>query len=348
MLKKIVKPMLIIGALLLLLLWWLFGSSVTGFSDKAKFVYIATGTNSKEAVLQALQKDGIISSTTGFDVLAKATGYYDNIKPGKYRIEKGSNALSIFRMLKAGRQAEVKLVLGKIRLREDWAQKMSQLIETDSASIMRFLSSNDSLKALGVDTASWATLLIQNTYNIYWTQDFTTVMQRLKKEQAKWWAQKDRKEKAAALGFSPAEVYTIASIVEEETNMRSDKPLVASVYMNRLKKGMPLQADPTIRFARKDFETNRVYYNHLKVASPYNTYQNKGLPPGPICVPSVATLDAVLQAPATDYIYFVAKPDFSGHSVFNSSYAEHSKAAKIYQDSLTAYLNRKAAKAAGK
>lgn len=346
MLKKIVKSLLIIGILLLIAIWWLFLRSITGFSEQSRFIYIPTGTNTKAAVLQALQKDAVINNITGIEILAAATGYYHNIKPGKYKIEKGSNALTVFKMLKNGRQAPVKLVIGKIRLREEWAQKMSRLIEEDSITIIQFLNSNDSLKALGVDTATWPTLLIQNTYNIYWTQQFTTIMQRLKKEQAKWWAQKERLRKAAALGFTPQEIYIIASIVEEETNINSDKPLVASVYMNRLKKGMPLQADPTVRFARKDFESNRVYYNHLKVVSPYNTYLNKGLPPGPICVPSVATLDAVLEAPATDYLYFVAKPDFSGKSVFNISYAEHSKAAKIYQDSLKAWLKRKAEKAA--
>ncbi|MCA0381677.1 MAG: endolytic transglycosylase MltG [Bacteroidetes bacterium] len=348
MLKKIMKVLFALGLLLLLAAWWLFFKSITGFDKSFEYVYIPTGTNSQAQLLKALQQNGSISSTSGFHLLATATGYYNNIKPGKYRIEKGSNAFSIFRMLKAGRQTEVKLVIGKIRLAEEWAQKMGQLIETDSASIMRFLRSKDSLKTLGVDTSTWPTLLIQNTYNIYWTQDFGTVMKRLKKEQAKWWAQKERMQKAATLGYTAEQVYTIASIVEEETNMTEDKPLVASVYINRLRKGMPLQADPTVRFARKDFASNRVFYNHLKTPSPYNTYLNKGLPPGPICVPSVATLDAVLKAPATDYIYFVAKPDFSGYSVFNSSYTEHSKAAKLYQDSLTAYLARKAAKAAGK
>nr|MCU0395674.1 endolytic transglycosylase MltG [Chitinophagaceae bacterium] len=170
-----------------------------------------------------------------------------------------------------------------------------------------------------------------------------TVLRKLKAESDKWWSRQERRNKAEAKGFSPEQIYAIASIVEEETNRAKDKPLVASVYINRLRRGMPLQADPTVRFARKDFESNRVTYEHLRTPSPYNTYLNKGLPPGPICIPSLSTIDSVLNAPNTEYLYFVAKPDFSGYSVFTTNFRDHSVAAKAYQESLNAWLQRKAA-----
>jgi UPF0755 protein len=231
-----------------------------------------------------------------------------------------------------------------MRSQEELSQKMARYFENDSATIISFLQNKDSLAALGVNGDNWMTLLIQNTYNFYWTTEAGTVFRKLKVEKEKWWSKNDRKSAAQKLGFTPDEIYTIASIVEEETNMNADKPIVASVYMNRLKIGMPLQADPTVRFAIKDFATNRVTYSQLRSPSPYNTYLNKGLPPGPICTPSISTIDAVLQAPSTSYLYFVAKPDFSGYSTFSSNYTEHSKAAKVYQDSLGAWLKRKAAK----
>ncbi len=231
-----------------------------------------------------------------------------------------------------------------MRSPEEMAQKMARYFENDSATVMHFLENKDSLAALGVNADTWMTLLIQNTYNYYWTTTAGNVFRKLKRENEKWWSSNGRLDKAKQLGFTPNEIYVIASIVEEETNMTADKPLVASVYMNRLKIGMPLQADPTVRFGLKDFESNRVTYAHLRSPTPYNTYLNKGLPPGPICTPSISTIDAVLVAPATSYLYFVAKPDFSGYSTFTSNYADHSKAAKIYQDSLGAWLKRKAAK----
>jgi UPF0755 protein len=169
-------------------------------------------------------------------------------------------------------------------------------------------------------------------------------MERLYEEQQKWWNRGGRLQKAEARGLSANQVYILSSIVEEETNIPADKPLVASVYLNRLQKRMPLQADPTIRFALKDFAMNRVMYTHLAVSSPYNTYRNAGLPPGPICTPSPATIDSVLAAPTTNYLFFVANADLRGGSTFTTNLADHNKAARLYQDSLEAWLERKAAR----
>jgi UPF0755 protein len=341
--KKLLRLVLLAAAVLLVLAAWLLLGSATAFEEKQKFLYIHTTNPTKEKVQEALLEQNILKGTSVFNLLAGWTGYYDHIKPGKYKVEKGTSVIRLLRILQKGRQEEVRMVIGKVRLPEEMAQRLARYIETDSAAALAYLTNDDSLASLGVDQANWMTAMLPNTYNIYWTYPVGQVMRKLKQESDKWWSKEQRKEKAAKLGYTPQQIFTIASIVEEETNMTKDKPLIASVYLNRLKKGMPLQADPTVRFARKDFESNRVTYEHLRSPSPYNTYLNKGLPPGPICIPSLVSIDAVLNAPATDYLYFVAKPDFSGYSVFTANFNEHKIAAKRYQDSLNAYLARKAA-----
>jgi len=164
---------------------------------------------------------------------------------------------------------------------------------------------------------------------------------RLKDEQEKFWSRDDRLQKASALNLSQNQVYTLASIVEEETNMNDEKGNIASVYMNRLNANMKLAADPTIKYALKDFSLKRIYTGYLTVQSPYNTYMYKGLPPGPICTPRAVTIDAVLNAPKTDYLFFLAKSDFSGYHQFTSNFAEHEKYAKLYQQALDTLISRK-------
>ena len=211
----------------------------------------------------------------------------------------------------------------------------------DSATMYEFLTNADSLAAAGFSTDTWMIAIIPNTYELSWTATAGTIYSRLCSEQKKFWSKNNRLEKATALGFTSAQIYTIGSIVEEETNKNDEKGNVASVYMNRVNSNMPLGADPTIKFALKDFSLKRILYKHLSVESPYNTYKNIGLPPGPICTPQIVTIDAVLNAPKTDYIFFVAKSDFSGYHHFSVTFAEHSQYAKEYQDSLNAFLLRK-------
>ena len=343
--KKKVRSIVAVTLLLLLLVtaWLLLGSN-TSFEGKYKYLYISSRLPAKEQLLAQMKNDSLIRFNWVFETVANSVGYFDNIKAGKYKINQGMSVVKMVRMLSKGRQEEVRLVLGKMRSRQDLAGKLSHYIESDSLMVLSFVSNPDSLASLGVNADTWMTVVLPNTYNIRWTHTTGFVLRKLQGETKKWWQRNNRMQKAEKQGFSPNEIYTIASIVEEETNMRADKPLVASVYMNRLRKGMPLQADPTVRFAMQNFELNRITFAHLRTSSPYNTYLNKGLPPGPICVPSLATIDSVLNAPSTQYLFFVAKPDFSGYSVFNSNFSDHSKAAKQYQDSLTAWLHRKAAR----
>jgi UPF0755 protein len=245
-------------------------------------------------------------------------------------------------MLRNNRQATVKLVLNKVRTKGELAKLISKAFDRDSATVMTFLSSNDSLQAFNTDTTQLFALLIPNTYEYYWSSSMVQILSKLQKEQSRFWSQNNRIQKAATKGMTQNQIYTLASIVEEETNFDSDKSLIASVYQNRLEKQMPLQACPTIKYAMQDFTITRIYEKYLSNASPYNTYRIKGLPPGPICTPAAKTIDLVLDAPKTDYIYFVAKADFSGYHHFSNNYAEHDKYAKEYQKKLDEYQAKKA------
>lgn len=208
---------------------------------------------------------------------------------------------------------------------------------------MNYLQSNDSLAKWNVDTNTVFTLIIPDTYNFYWDASLDKIFQKLHEASDVFWNKNGRENKLASSKLSKQEVYTLASIVDEETNYDSDKYKIASVYINRLQKKMPLQACPTIKYAMRDFTLTRIYEKYLTNPSLYNTYKHKGLPPGPICTPSPKTIDIVLNAPKTDYLFFVAKSDFSGYHHFSSNFAEHNSFAKEYQKALDIYMAEKQA-----
>ena len=191
----------------------------------------------------------------------------------------------------------------------------------------------DSLQQFGVSPEHVMTLVLPDTYTYFWNTNPEKILQKLADETEKFWTD-ERKHKATLHGLSPIQAHILASVVEEETNASAEKGNIASVYLNRIRIGMPLQADPTVKFALKDFGLKRIYEKHLMVESPYNTYRNTGLPPGPICTPSKATIDAVLNAPRTNYLYFVASSEFNGTHVFSATYEEHLKKAREYQQAL--------------
>ena len=230
-----------------------------------------------------------------------------------------------------------------MRTRGELAALVGKTFDLDSAYCASYFNSNDSLSPYQTDTTQLLTLFIPDTYEFYWSTSIPKFLQKMKSNADHFWSVKDRKQKAANKAMSLNESYTLASIVEEETNYDSDKRLIASVYQNRLKKSMPLQACPTIKFAMQDFGLTRIYEKYLSNPSPYNTYNHRGLPPGPICTPSPKTIDLVLNAPTTNYLYFVAKADFSGYHHFSSTYEEHNQYAKEYQKQLDIYQQKKAA-----
>lgn len=317
--------------------WQVFGPVVNAPADK--YFYIKTGSSYSD-VTASLKDQHIIGSVFFFDKLAKQAKYNQKVRPGRYEITDGMSVYNLVKMLKAGRQSPVKLVINKLRTKEDLAQKIGSMFECSEADALKFLYSNDSLRKYGLDTNTAMTAVIPNTYLINWNNSFPKLFGRLKSEEEKFWTT-ERKEKAAAKNLTPAQVYTMASIVEEETNKLKDKGLIASVYINRISKGMKLEADPTVKYAMRDFGLKRILFGHLKYPSPYNTYQNTGLPPGPICTPGTETINAVLDAPETDFIFFVAKPSFDGYSNFAATYEEHLKFAKEYQLALDELMKNK-------
>lgn len=317
--------------------WNIFGPLVQ--EPEGKYFYIYTGSNFK-IVKAGLIKQKILSGTFFFDQLSKYSKYDKNVKPGRYKINDGMSVFSLLRMLRSGKQAPVNLVLIKLRTKEDLAKKLSEHFEFDQTSAINFLSDKDTLARYDLDTNLVLTAIIPNTYVMQWNSPVEKVFKNLFYQQQKFWNAK-RLEKCSEHNLTKIQTYILASLVEEETNKNSDKGKIASVYINRLNAHMKLASDPTIKFAMKDFSLKRIYYKYLSFPSPYNTYLHTGLPPGPICTPSVRTIDAVLNAPATDYLFFVAKPDFSGYSNFASSYIEHNKYAKEYQHALDSILTLK-------
>lgn len=335
--KTIGVFILILVVVIIYAAWNIFGPTVS--APEGKYFYVKTGTKYDE-VKRSLQDQKIISSGFFFDKIASRVKYDKNVKPGRYEIRDGSSLLSLVRMLKGGRQSPVKLVINKLRTKEDLAGKIGNNFEADSTEVMSFITNNDSLGPYKLDTNTVMTIIIPNTYLITWNGTFKKIFKRLKNEHDKFWTE-ERLKKADDLDLNPQKVYTMASIVEEETNKKEDKGLIASVYVNRIRKGMKLEADPTVKYAMRNFGLKRILHGHLQYQSPYNTYQNTGLPPGPICTPSSNTIDAVLDAPQTNYIFFVAKPDFGGYSNFAATYEEHLLFAKAYQKALDSLITSK-------
>jgi UPF0755 protein len=322
------------------LAWRLLGSN-TNFTENKKSFYIKTGSSFDE-VIENLSTESILKNPGTFKMLAKQLGYDQKVKAGKFVIENGESIYTIIKKLRSGRQTPVRLVINKLRTKEDLAKKIGSNFECDSTTFLNLLNDYDSLKKYGLDTNTVMTAIIPNTYNLLWNTSARGIFKKLYDEQEIFWNE-ERRKKASGLNLTPAQAYTLASIVEEETNKESDKGKIASVYLNRLETGMRLAADPTVKFAMKDFGLKRIYFKHLQFQSPYNTYQNTGLPPGPICTPSSNTIDAVLNAPSTSYLFFVAKPDLNGYSNFASNYTEHMKYAKEYQRALDSLMAKKAA-----
>lgn len=317
--------------------WNIFGSTVKAPTDK--YFYIKTGATFND-VINSLKEQQIVKGGFFFDKIVTQAKYKNNIKPGRYEIKDNISIYSLIKMLKAGNQSPVKLVINKLRLPEDLAGKIGKNFEVDSTEVINFLKNKDSLAAFKLDSNTLISAVIPNTYELNWNSSIKKIFSKLKTEQEKFWNE-ERILKAKQKNMTPLQVYTMASIVEEETNKAEDKPLVASVYINRINSGQKLEADPTVKFSMKNFGLKRILFVHLKYESPFNTYLHTGLPPGPICTPSAKTIDAVLDAPKTTYIFFVAKPDFKGYSNFATTYAEHQVFAKQYQDALTILMKNK-------
>lgn len=332
-LKRIFILLIIIGIIAAFLAYKVFGSG-TAFNGKSKVLYIHTGTTYNK-LLNDLKNGNYIKDKAIFNFLADRARLPQNVRAGKYRINSGSSYYNIIRQLRSGKQEPVKVVINKFRTKEELAGFIADKLEADSIGLITLMNDPKYLSEFELDTNTVTAAFIPDTYEFFWNTDADKAFRRLEEYKQKFW-DKDRKAKADKLGLTPEEITTIASIVEEETNVTADKPKIASVYINRLKYRMPLQADPTVKFAMRDFGLRRILNVHIAYESPYNTYLVQGLPPGPICTPSKSSIEAVLNAPKTDYIYFCAKADFSGYSAFASNLAEHQKNARAFHQAMNA------------
>ncbi|MGX8695150.1 MAG: endolytic transglycosylase MltG [Prevotella sp.] len=279
-----------------------------------------------------------VSSETAMKGLLLLAGYYDyaqHLRTGRYAIEPGERALDVFRQLRSGRQTPVMLTVPEVRTMERMAGRLAAKLMLDSASIASALKDETFCVQLGYDTATIACLFVPNTYEVWWNTSLDALMQRMKREHDSFW-NNERRQKAEAQGLTPNEVVTLASIIDEETANQAEKPMIAGMYLNRLHRGMLLQADPTVKYALRDFTLRRILNQHLEVESPYNTYKYPGLMPGPIRVPSVQAVEAVLNPARHDFLYMCAKEDFSGTHNFARTLAEHTKNARRYQQALNA------------
>ncbi len=301
-------------------------------ADSTCYLYIDED-DTRDSIVTKLNA---ISSRTGLAamrMLMRHTDYYDHIRTGRYAIEPSEGALVVFRHLRNGQQKSLNLVIPEARTMDRMAALLSHKLMLDSATIAQALSDSATLKQLGYDTCTVSAMFVPNTYDIYWNISIEGLLQRMQKEHDRFW-QGDRQAKANAMGLTPVEVCTLASIIDEETANNAEKPMIAGMYINRLHQGMPLQADPTIKFALRQFELKRIYQKLLNTLSPYNTYRKEGLPPGPIKVASIQGIDAVLNYVHHDYLYMCAKEDFSGTHNFARTYQEHLKNAARYSQAL--------------
>lgn len=290
-------------------------------------------SSSFEDVVSILEKEVTVGNTTAFKQVAGLLQYGSRIRPGRYELKSGMNNFQLVRILRSGRQTPVQLSFNNIRTKEQLAGRLGSQLMADSTSILNLLNDTEFLSTYNLNPNTSVSLFIPNTYEVFWNTNAKKLFERMEKEHKTFWTD-ERKAKAAAIPFTQSEVSTLASIVEEETNNKTDRPMVAGLYINRLRLKMPLQADPTVKFALGDFSIKRILFGHLRTESPYNTYKNIGLPPGPIRVATPNAIDAVLNYSHHNYIYMCASETLNGEHKFAITWEEHLKNANKYRKGL--------------
>lgn len=302
-------------AVSIVVMWRVFLSNALE-GDNGEAIVLVYPNQSEDDVRRTLSEASV--RTTGFRLLSRLLKYH--VRTGRYIVRRGDSIVTVFRRLRNGQQEAVRLTIPSVRTVERLAAYLDEHLMMDSLSAVEAF--RDSIH-----------LFLPNTYEVWWTVTTDDLMSRMQRESNRFW-EGERDRKANALGLSRREVITLASIVNEETAYQPEMPMVAAMYLHRLEIGMPLQADPTVKFALGDFSLRRIWGKHLTVDSPYNTYRNTGLPPGPIRIPTVEAIDAVLSAPHTDYLYMCAREDFSGSHRFATTYSEHLRNARLYTQAL--------------
>lgn len=309
----------------------LFRSNIVSRDNESHLIYIYPQTD-LDSLISVLSDNYDISSKWNFRFHARLMKF-SSPKVGCYMLSANEGDLNVLRRLRAGEQTPIEVSFNHIRTTQQLAKCLSNQLLLDSVSIITRLQSDSFMTRYGLNKETAVCLFIPNTYEMYWTISADALFDKMNKEYSLFWNQK-RCQKAASWGLSNTDVAILASIAEEETNKDFEYPIIAGLYYNRLKKKMPLQACPTIKFAWQDFSLRRILLKHLEIESPYNTYKNIGLPPGPIRIPRAATMDAVLNMQPSNYLFMCASAEFNGTHHFSSTYAEHSRYAKIYQAEL--------------
>jgi len=337
--KKFVLVFLIAGSVLGISLTFyfyqvFFSANTLVESDQPYLLKVPSNSVYKNVVDQ-LYEEKVINDAVSFGFVAKILGYQEAVKPGLYTIEPKMSNLQLVRMLRSGQQTPVRVTFNTIRTKEDLAEKISANLEVSKEQFLELLQDSDYIRKYGFEEETVMSLFIPNTYEFWWDTSAEELFERMHKEYQIFWTDA-RKQKAQDLGLSQQEVSTLASIVQAESQKSDERPKIAGVYLNRLRIGMPLQADPTLVFAAGDFSIKRLTAKQMAIDSPYNTYKYAGLPPGPINLPDINSLDAVLNFEKHSYLYFCAKEDFSGYHSFAVGYDEHLSNARRYQRALNA------------
>lgn len=301
---------------------------------KSAYVYVPEDITFNELLGQLYEKE-IVQDAESFAFVAKLMKFQENLKTGRYLLEPKMTNIEAIRLLRSGVKEEVEITFNTLRLKHELAPVVTGSVRAREGDFMNLLHDSLYLSKLGFTEENIIGMFIPNTYKVYWDTDAKGLFQKMKLEYDKFW-NVERKQKAEALGLSPIEVITLASIVNEETKRVDERPKVAGLYLNRLKKEMRLEADPTVKYAVGNFELTRVLYEHTETPSPYNTYLNKGLPPGPICMPDIDAIDAVLNPEEHDYIFMCAKGDCSGYHNFAKTNRQHNVNRAIYKKNLRA------------
>ncbi len=304
--------------------------------SQTKYVYVYEEDTHFDRLCKELCDSAACNNIKLFKLLASFYDYPDNMKSGRYAVEPGMSSHQMLSRLRRAQQAPVRLTFNNIRLVDDLANRLAAQLMMSNEDLLFYLDDERFCESLGFDKVTIKTMFIPNTYEVYWNTSAEKLIRRMKREHDAFWTEA-RLKKAEKIRLSPVEISILASIVEEETAVDDEYPVVAGLYINRLHKGILLQADPTVKYAVGDFNLKRILNKHLAVDSPYNTYLHAGLPPGPIRIPSVRAIDAVLNHASHNYLYMCAKEDFSGRHNFAVTLREHNRNADRYR----AELNRR-------
>ncbi len=324
-----------IAATLAFYFWQVAYSPNLNVDGKQKFVLYVPKNSTYESLLDTLRTHKVITDEVAFGFMTKRMGLRESLKSGRYEIKPNSANKEIISKIRSGNQDPVKLTFNNVRTKDDFIKKIGTKLDFDSNLLLEKIKNEEECAKYGFTSETIMCMFLPDTYFVYWDSSVDDFLKRMNSEYKKFWNEK-RLSQAQAISMTPIQVGVMASIVQSETNKPDEMPRVAGVYVNRIATGMPLQADPTVKFAVGDFSLKRILTKHLSVSSPYNTYRNTGLPPGPIALPEHVALDAVLDYEKHNYTYFCAKEDFSGYHNFAATYTEHLKNADIYQAALDA------------